>query len=32
MALVSERIGTRIPTIIFRGSRHNGLVGVDGLR
>lgn len=33
MTLVRERIGTRkIPTIIFGGSRRDGLVGVDGLR
>lgn len=32
-ALVRETIGTRkIPTVIFDGSRHDGLVDVDGLR
>jgi len=32
-ALVRETIGTRkIPTMIFDGSRHDGLVDVDGLR
>ena len=32
-ALVREVIGTRkIPTVIFDGSRHDGLVGVDELR
>jgi hypothetical protein len=31
--LVRETIGTRkIPTMIFSGSRHDGLVDVDGLR
>lgn len=31
--LVRERIGTRkIPTLIFDGGRHDGLVGVDALR
>ena len=32
-ALVRETIGTRkIPTMIFDGSRHDGLVDVEGLR
>ncbi|MHB8891619.1 MAG: DsbA family protein [Candidatus Limnocylindrales bacterium] len=32
-AVVRETIGTRkIPTVIFDGSRHDGLVDVDGLR
>lgn len=32
-ALVRETIGTRkIPTMIFEGTRHDGLVDVDGLR
>lgn len=32
-ALVRETVGTRkIPTMIFNGSRHDGLVDLDGLR